>query len=291
MDPEISNILRSGGSEDSIYQRLLERGVSEDEIQGIMELGLFPQEEATLDAESEFQQGRRDTPDAEGRYVNNGRSYVASNGFEHLGVLGNRLGGAYEQKNINERRAEIAREQVKQRIAAARLGMNGGAGPGPGLETMDDGLEAYQPPPVTQPGAAQTMGAPEPPGPGPMVGRPVPPQVPGSSSPRAAALRSGAYADDGLRGYSPPPIAAPAPPVAQDIPAPAAYDDYPYGEDAPTPKGLAQGRVGSGGMTGDSILAEALKLFGHSNPDSRRGGSPSSGGRVASNRAALLRGY
>ena len=121
MDPSTeyfsSNSASTQELPDSTYQKLLNEGYSEEQIRLIIELGLFPAEEAINKRETEMATKLRDTEAPTGRYVSSGRIYTASSPMEAAGGIAQVYAGNRMQDEIDERARDIAQQQVDRRLA------------------------------------------------------------------------------------------------------------------------------------------------------------------------------
>ncbi len=114
--------------QESVYQQLVSKGLSEEQIQLIMELGMFSGEEKTIARESEFAGDARLTANPEGRNVRN-NIFVAASPFEQVATQAERLRGFAKQQRLDKRSGEISKEQVRRRIELLRAIGREGDGP------------------------------------------------------------------------------------------------------------------------------------------------------------------
>ena len=128
-------------STEGAYQTLVNEGYTEEQIQAIMELGLFPEEQKQIDRESALATGLRNREAPDGREVSNGRIFVSSGLGEVAGGLAEVGAGQYKQNQLDQRSRDIADEQVKRRLEFLRGGgvKPNGALPVPGAPTMNQG--------------------------------------------------------------------------------------------------------------------------------------------------------
>ena len=104
--------------DESLYDLLLEQGLTEEQIQQILELGELGTEGDILARQTEFAEGLRDTPGPRGRGW--GRVYKAAHPLEHAGAMAQRLYGGYRTGQIEEERRDLAGRQTSARAALLR---------------------------------------------------------------------------------------------------------------------------------------------------------------------------
>ncbi len=104
--------------ERSMYDLLLEQGLTEEQIQQILALSEAGTEGDILSRQAEFAEGLRDMEGPRGRGW--GRVYKAAHPLEHAGVMAQRLYGGYRTGEIEEERRDLAGRQTSARAALLR---------------------------------------------------------------------------------------------------------------------------------------------------------------------------
>ena len=98
-----------------------ELGMTPEQIDALMELGVLQGDIGTLDRQLAQAEQLRATPDARGRYA--GRTFVAANPLEHVATGLDRIRGERDIARDPRRRRDIAEEQA--RLRALYLGAGG----------------------------------------------------------------------------------------------------------------------------------------------------------------------
>lgn len=105
-----------------VYQSLLGQGYTPEQIELIMELGVYPEQMERVSREQALADQLRTAPSARGRHVGQGRVFVGASPLEHLGVLGQRIGGQIRTNQLDEKADDILNEQVRRRMEFLRGG-------------------------------------------------------------------------------------------------------------------------------------------------------------------------
>ena len=104
--------------DESLYDLLLDQGLTEEQIEEILSLGEAGTERDILARQTEFAEGLQDTPTPRGRGW--GRVYRASHPMEHIGTLAQRMAGGYRTGQIEEEKRNLAGQQTSARSALLR---------------------------------------------------------------------------------------------------------------------------------------------------------------------------
>lgn len=97
----------------SIYDILMDYGLTEDDIDQIMGLGELQTESGLAGRQMSLADAMRQTPGAQGRRV--GRIYRRAVPAEHMGTLANRLVGAWGGQRAEDQMRDIASQQTEAR--------------------------------------------------------------------------------------------------------------------------------------------------------------------------------
>lgn len=124
------------------YNSLLEQGYSKEQIESILQLGLFPEQMDQINRKRETAMKLRDSPMPQGRHT--GRTYVASNPLSHIAKLGKQYLAQRQLEGLDKEATGVSDEQVKRRLAFLRGG-SGAMGYGTPLQE-DPGMPAQPPP-------------------------------------------------------------------------------------------------------------------------------------------------
>ncbi len=103
---------------ETLYEILLDQGLTEEQIERILALGEIQTTDPSLVRQEEMAERLRETPGARGRGW--GRIYRQAQPAEHLGVLAQRMSGMYGQRKAEEARVAAARRQTEARMSLLR---------------------------------------------------------------------------------------------------------------------------------------------------------------------------
>jgi hypothetical protein len=107
-------------NEESIYQRLVDQGYTEDQIQQILSLAGLEGDQARLGEQLDLAKALRKPGAPEGRQA--GNVYVASNPLEHIGDVGQYYRGNQGVSNVYGEQKRIQDEQMKRRMEYLKAG-------------------------------------------------------------------------------------------------------------------------------------------------------------------------
>lgn len=107
-------------NEESIYQRLVDQGYTEDQIQQILSLAGLEGDQARLGEQLDLAKALRRPGAPEGRQA--GNLYVASNPLEHIGDVGQYYQGNKGISNVYGEQKRVQDEQMKRRLEYLKAG-------------------------------------------------------------------------------------------------------------------------------------------------------------------------
>ena len=122
MDPsQTGNMGANVNNQDALYDRLMDMGYTEEEIESILALASLEGESEILGDQMDYANELRKTETAEGLNPT-GRVYTAANPLQHLGVGMKRYQGENEARDIEERQMQIMDDQMRARLDYLRRG-------------------------------------------------------------------------------------------------------------------------------------------------------------------------
>lgn len=130
--------------DESIYELLLEQGLTEDDIDQLIAMGEMGTEGDIIARRQAFAESLRETPMPQGRGW--GRIYRAGHPLEHAASALQRAYGGYQSRQLEREQMDLARRQTERRGQLLRaLGRRAQGVTAPGADQVPGGRGGFLP--------------------------------------------------------------------------------------------------------------------------------------------------